>query len=467
MDAAEFRVKAKEVVDFIADYMETIENRRVSPDVNPGYLINSVPKDAPEGPESFEDIMKDFKNIILPGILHHQHPLFNAYFPLGHSFASILGTMLSDGIGGISTSWAISPACTELEMVVTDWLGKLVSLPKQFLHEGGEGGGSIQGSGSECIFLALSAAKRHAQQNTAERAPRLVAYISCLANICVQKACSLGSVILRQIEVDENLSLSVEALKKSIMIDKSNGLDPFFVCATVGTTSCCSFDDVYELSEMCEKENLWLHVDAAYAGCALICPEFHYLINGKENISSISFNPHKWLLTTTECAVLWVKNKKSLNDCLAANATYLQHKHQAETTDFRNWGIGITRPFRALKLWFVLRLYGISGLQEFIRRHIKLAKRMKDHIESNHVFEIVGKSNLGLVAFCIKGPSKLTTTLLRNINESGNLHLTEASVNGRSVIRYVVCAEKAKEKDVDFAWSVISSAADGIFSARG
>lgn len=475
MDSSEFRKRGKEMVDYIADYMETINLRRVTPDVEPGYLRDLLPKKAPKKGEEFDEIMHDVDKAIMPGITHWQHSHFHAYFPAGNSYPSILGDMLSDAIGCVGFSWAASPACTELETVVLDWLGKMIGLPKVFMHEEETGGGVIQGSASECVLVTLLAAREVAIKQLKNSFPfidegvlltKLVAYSSKLAHSCVEKAGMLGFVKMRQLEVDDNYSLRGYTLERAIEEDRRLGLIPFYVCATLGTTACCSFDNIAEIGEVCSKENVWLHVDAAYAGNALICPEFQYLLKGVEMVMSININPNKWMLLNFDCSVMWVRNRDDLTTSMTVDPLYLQHRHGDKAIDFRHWGIPLSRRFRSLKLWFVIRSYGVEGLQTYIRQHIRLAKLFETYVKNDARFEVMGKVTMGLVCFRIKGPNTLTQKLLHMINESGKLHMVPALINEYYVIRFAICTQNAEEADVEYAWRVISAEASELWSAR-
>ncbi|XP_060584603.1 aromatic-L-amino-acid decarboxylase-like [Ruditapes philippinarum] len=474
MNADEFERYGTEMVKYIAQYMRTLPERRVSSDVEPGYMRELLPKHAPAKGENFREIMKDVEKVIMPGLTHWQHPQFHAYFPAGNSYPSILGDMLSDAIGCVGFSWAASPACTELEIVVLDWIGKLIKLPSAFLHEGGQGGGVIQGSASECVLVTLLAS-RHAAIERAKTYPyiddgyvlsKLVAYSSKLAHSCVEKAGMIGLVKMRQLDVDDNYALRGYTLERAIEEDRRMGLIPFYVCATLGTTGCCSYDNIQELGEVCAKERVWLHVDAAYAGNALICPEYQHLLKGVENVSSINFNPNKWMLVNFDCSLMWVRDRKALTSALTVDPVYLQHEHDDKELDFRHWGIPLSRRFRALKLWFVLRMYGVDGLQNYIRRHVKLAKLFEEYVRNNDLFELVGKVTTGLVCFRLKGPNALTQRLLKNINEGRRIHMVPALVNEYYVIRFAVCAETAAEDDIKYAWKEIANAAEDLMSSK-
>ncbi|XP_052760569.1 aromatic-L-amino-acid decarboxylase-like [Mya arenaria] len=474
MDADDFEKHGIEMVRYIAQYMRTLPQRSVTSDVEPGYMRNMLPSHAPIHAENFQDIMADVEKIIMPGVTHWQHPEFHAYFPAGNSFPSILGDMLSNAIGCVGFSWAASPACTELEILVLDWIGKLINLPSVFLHEGGQGGGVIQGSASECVLVTLLAS-RHAAIQLVKPYPyiddgyvlsKLVAYSSKLAHSCVEKAGMIGLVKMRQLDVDENYSLRGYTLERAIEEDRRMGLIPFYVVATLGTTGCCSFDNVEELGEVCSKEGVWLHVDAAYAGNALICPEFQHLTKGVQNASSINFNPNKWMLVNFDCSLMWVRDRKALTSALTVDPVYLQHEHDDKELDFRHWGIPLSRRFRSLKLWFVLRCYGVEGLQKYIRRHVRLAKAFEEHVRNDDIFDVIGEVTMGLVCFRLKGPNTLTQRLLKKINSSHQLHMVPALVNENFVIRFAICAENADEKDISFAWKVITEAAECLMSSK-
>lgn len=314
------------MVDYIANYLEQIESRQVFPDVEPGYLRPMIPDSAPEEGETYEDIMKDVERVIMPGVTHWHSPYFFAYFPTGSSYPAMLADMLCGAIGCIGFSWASSPACTELETVMLDWLGKMIGLPELFLAGSkGEGGGVIQGTASEATLMALLAArtkvtKRLQTENPdlseAEIVSRMVAYSSDQAHSSVERAGLISGVRMKKISSDENFVARGQSLKKALEEDKAEGLIPVFVCATLGTTASCSFDNLMELGPICNTENIWLHVDAAYAGSAFICPEFRYLMKGVEFADSFNFNPHKWLLINFDCSTFWVKKKIRLNWCL-------------------------------------------------------------------------------------------------------------------------------------------------------
>ncbi|XP_055317944.1 tyrosine decarboxylase isoform X2 [Sitodiplosis mosellana] len=468
MDSKEFRVRGTEMVEYICKYMETLMERRVTPSVEPGYLRHLLPDDAPHNPENWDDIMRDVETKIMPGVTHWQHPRFHAYFPAGNSYPSILGDMLGDGIGCIGFSWAASPACTELETIVLDWLGKAIGLPDDFLalKEGSKGGGVIQTSASECILVTMLAARAQAIKHLKQQHPfveeghllsKLMAYCSKEAHSCVEKAAMICFVKLRILEPDNKCSLRGDTLTKAMEEDELQGLVPFFVSTTLGTTGACAFDALEEIGIALQRfPGVWLHVDAAYAGNAFICPELKPLLKGIEYADSFNTNSNKWLLVNFDCSTLWVRDRIRLTSALVVDPLYLKHGYSDAAIDYRHWGVPLSRRFRSLKLWFVLRNYGISGLQNYIRKHIELAKRFESHVLKDKRFEICNEVKLGLVCFRLVGADKLNEKLLSTINGSGKLHMVPASVNEKYVIRFCAVAQSATEEDIDIAWDIIT-----------
>ncbi|XP_022920879.1 tyrosine decarboxylase-like [Onthophagus taurus] len=477
MDIEDFRIYGKQMVDYICKYLGDLEEKRVTSNVEPGYLTKLLPNEAPFDPEDWEQIKADIDSKIMPGITHWQHPHFHAYFPSGNSFPSILGDMLADAIGCIGFSWAASPACTELETIVLDWYGKAIGLPSNFItsQPNSKGGGVIESSASECVLVTMLAArnaainylkKENTQLDDSIFLPKLIAYCSKEAHSCVEKAAKILLVKLRELEPDENGSLRGEALQNAIEEDEANGLTPFFVSATLGSTGSCAFDNIEELGRLCVTQSCtWLHVDAAYAGSAFICPELKYLMSGIEYADSFNANPNKFLLVNFDCSVLWVKNRLKLTTALIVDPLYLQHANSNQAIDYRHWGISLSRRFRSLKLWFVMRKYGISGLQNYIRNHIKLATYFASLVRNDKRFEVMNDVVLGLVCLRLIAPDAINRNLLAKINLSGHLHMIPSCVRGKFVLRFCVVSERAKNKDMDYAWSVIKKFADEVMSS--
>ncbi|XP_017460789.1 PREDICTED: histidine decarboxylase-like, partial [Rhagoletis zephyria] len=336
MNWEEFRVNGKELVDYITDYLETIRTRRVFPNVKPGYMKALLPESAPVNGESWAAIFGDIEKVIMPGITHWQSPFMHAYFPALNCPASLLGDMLANAINSLGFTWASSPAVTELEIIVMDWLGEMIGLPGEFLHSksNGNGGGVIQTTASEATFIALLAARTemirrvkdeledYASLEDAYINSRLVAYCSDQAHSSVEKAGLIGLVKMRYIESDEHYSLRGDRLVEVIREDRAQGLIPFFLCATLGTTGACAFDHLKELGPIAREENIWIHVDAAYAGTAFICPEYQSWLDGVEMVQSLAFNPSKWMMVHFDCTAMWVRNSSSLHRTFNVDPLY-------------------------------------------------------------------------------------------------------------------------------------------------
>ncbi|XP_035670957.1 histidine decarboxylase-like [Branchiostoma floridae] len=465
------------MVDYIADYLQTVHTRRVYPDVQPGYMRSLVPDSAPMDGESWEDIFDDVERVIMPGVVHWQSPHMHAYYPALNSGPSLLGDMLADAIGCIGFTWASSPACTELEMIVMDWLGKMIGLPPQFLYSlsDGKGGGVIQGTVSESTLVSMLAARAEAVRKLKEQVPdaeesditgRLVAYCSDQAHSQVQKNCVVALVKLRQLDTDEKGRMRGADLQKAIDQDRQEGLIPFFVCATLGSTGACTFDSLEEIGPICDSENIWLHIDAAYAGTAFICPEYRYLMKGIELAHSFAFNPSKWMMVHFDCTAMWVKDNVALQQAFIVNPLYLRHENSGHAVDYMHWQIPLSRRFRALKLWFVIRSYGISGLRDHVRKGVRLAEQFETMVRKDTRFEIPAQRILGLVVFRLKGPDSLTETLLNRLNKTGKLFMVPASLKGKYIIRFTVTSQNTAEADIVYDFELIQKMASHVLSGN-
>lgn len=475
------------MIDFIVSYMENIRSYRTFPDVKPGYMRPLLPELAPDDGESFHQIFQDMMTVVVPGLTHWQSPHMHAYFPALNCPASILGDLLADSFGCLGFTWASSPACTELETIVMDWLACAIGLPAHFLHRNrcSLGGGVLQTTSSEATFVALLAARtqtirRMRQEKRARRSETdddiddnaadacintlLVGYASDQAHSSVEKAGLIGLVRLRYIESDDDLRMRGDRLQTAIKEDKERGLIPFFICATLGTTGVCAFDDLTEIGPIAQHYNLWLHVDAAYAGSAFICPENRHWLKGVELVDSFAFNPSKWLMVHFDCTAFFVKDSSALHRTFNVEPLYLQHENSGHAVDFMHWQVPLSKRFRALKLWFVLRNFGIKGLQEHIRSGVRLAKEFALLVKSDDRFEIPSDPHLGLVTFRLKGENALTEKLLKKLNSAGNIHCVPASLKGLYVIRFTVTSTLTTTEDIVRDWNIIQSTAVEVLS---
>ncbi|XP_045472271.1 aromatic-L-amino-acid decarboxylase-like [Harmonia axyridis] len=462
MDCDEFRKFGKFAVDYLANYLDTIREKQVLSGVKPGYLEERLPKRSPQNGEHWKDIFEDMDKHIVPGLTHWHSPSFHAYMPTANSFPGIIGELMLSGIGGCTTTWDSNPASYELELKMMDWLVKMMGLPEYFLNSfDGLGGGCIQNSASESTLLALLTAKHRLSKISGQTISDkfLVAYSSKEANSSVEKAGLLASVPMRLLEPDHNGSLRGDTLLKAIEEDKAKGYVPCCVIATFGTTGTCSFDNVEELADVCKKQNLWLHIDAAYAGTSLICPEFRPLMEGIEKVDSFNFNPHKWMKVNSDCSALWFKDTTYVQQMNADGD--LKNKNPDKLPNIHLWQIPNSRRFRALKLWFVLRIHGVQGLQAHVRKQVDLARYFADLVSSDERFEVC-TSNLGVLTFRMKGDDCLTKELVESIQRNKKLFLTPYNHNNRLVIRFVVCSSFTEKSDIQNSWKHIQDLGNHI-----
>ena len=469
MTPQQFRDHGRAMVDWIADYYESIETRPVLSQVKPGDIRKQLPAHAPPQPEDFAAILADIDQVILPGITHWQSPNFFAYFPANASGPAILGDLLSSALGVQGMLWATSPACTELETHVLDWLVPMLGLPEKFLSSTA-GGGVIQDTASSSSLCAMLAARERATGYRSNRLGcdgTLVAYTSNQAHSSIEKAAmvaGIGMDNLRLVDVDDRFAMSLDSLVKQISQDRSSGLVPFFVSATVGTTSSNALDPLPAIGAICRDNNLWFHVDAAMSGTAALCPEFRYIQDGLEFADSYTFNPHKWMFTNFDCNCFYVADRKALIDTLSILPEYLRNQatESGEVFDYRDWHIPLGRRFRSLKLWFVIRHYGIEGLQFHVRRHVAIAQQFLNWVRQDERFELAAPAPLNLVCFRHRGGDERNETLMNRLNQSGDLYLTHTRLNGRFTLRLCVGQTNTTELHVERAWKRMQEEADNL-----
>lgn len=473
MDLKQFRENAHRLADWMADYLETLEQRRVSPETKPGDVRRALPSTAPERAEPFDRVMADFERIVLPGMTHWDHPAFFAYFPGDHSPASILAEMLTAAMGAQCMSWNTSPAATETEQAMMEWLRQMVGLPDTFT-------GVLQDTASSATLVALLEARERAtdfrfakEGAAAPGADKLVVYASAEAHSSIDKAvrlAGLGEGRLRKITTDEKFAMRVDELAQAMAADRAAGMIPCAVVATIGTTSSTGVDDVTAIAKVAQEYGAWLHIDAAYAGSAAILPELRPHFKGVEHADSYVFNPHKWLFAQFDCSAYFVKDPGHLIATCGANPEYLKWSADDEVANFRDWGIPLGRRFRALKLWFVIRDFGVEGLRQVLREHIRLAALVRRWVEEDPDFEVLAPSPFGLVCFRYrpKGMAaddpkvdELNRQLLARVNASGKALLTHTTLKGKYAIRWSIGSLQASERVVRATWDLLRSEVAG------
>jgi len=470
MTPEEFRKHAHELVDWMADYMENVEKYPVKSPVKPGDIFNRLPDDPPLNPEPFNILMKDFEEIIMPGITHWQSPNFFAYFPANTSPPSVLAEMIISTLSAQCMIWETSPAAAELEEKMMIWLRDLIQLPPEFE-------GVIQDTASTSTLAAILTAREKTtdfqiNNDGAENAGTLRVYCSEQTHSSVEKAVKISGIgrkNLIKIQVKDDFSIDVQKLKEAVENDKRKGFRPCCVIATICTTGTTAVDPLRAIGEICANNDIWLHVDAAMGGTALILPEFQWMLDGREFIDSFVFNPHKWMFTNFDCSAYFVKNPGHLIKTFEIMPEYLKTRTRGKVNDYRDWGIPLGRRFRALKLWSVIRMYGVKGLQEKIRYHLELARQLAEMITREKDFEILAPVTINVVCFRYKPEglemteiNKINETLNHRLNDSGKIYLTHTVLNGIYTLRMVTGQTNVRMEHVEKAWDLIRNTARSI-----
>ncbi len=458
----EFRHWGRELVDWIADYWEELDDLPVQPEVEPGEIRRRLPDRAPEKPEPFEHIVADLDSIVKEGLTNWQSPNWFAYFPGNASFPAILGELVSAGVGQQGMLWSTSPASTEIEAHMMDWLVDLLGLPQGWKTTG-PGGGVIQGSASDATHIALVVARQLAGED--HSLEQLVAYASEETHSSIEKGARVaGFRNLRKIATDDRMAMRVEALEDALAADRAAGLIPAFVCSTIGTTGTTAVDPIRAIGEVARREDMWHHVDAAYAGSAMICPEFRHHQDGLELADSYVFNPHKWLMVNFDCSVFYVADRRPLIETLSILPPYLRDKasDSGDVIDYRDWHVPLGRRFRALKLWWVLRSFGAEHLRSFIREHIRLAQGLTARIDQDPRLELVASTPFSLVSFRHVGGDQPTDQLAFALNEDPHIALTASKLREDSFIRVSIGQTSTAEEHVDHLWQAIDRLATPV-----
>lgn len=455
----EFRRHGHEVVEWVARYLETVEDLPVRSGVEPGWVRSQLPSAAPDAPEDFAAILADLDRVVVPGLTHWQHPGFHAYFPTGASGPSVLADLVSSGLGVQGMLWSTSPACTELETHVLDWMAELLGLPERFRSDR-DGGGVIEDSASGATLCALLAARWRAAGDGPFT--HLRAYASTEAHSSIEKAVRIAGLHpdqLRLVDVDGAFALRPDVLATAMAEDRAAGLTPCFVVANVGTTSSTAIDPVAAVADVCAAEGAWLHVDAAHAGSALVCPELRWMVDGLDRAGSFCVNPHKWLLTNFDCDCFWVADRTALIGALSVLPEYLRNaaSESGAVIDYRDWQLPLGRRFRALKLWFVLRTYGAEGLRHHVRDHIELTQAFAARVARHPRLELMAPHPLNLLCFRVIDGDDATEQLLTALNATGRVLLTHTRLQGHFTIRVSIGAQATQARHVDALWALLES----------
>ena len=467
MSPEEFKSTGYKLIDWIADYFENLETKPVLPSINPGDIKKQLPSAPPVNPEKMDDIIADIDKVIMPGMTHWNHPDFMAYFNSTSSSAGVLAELLSAAFNVNGMLWRTSPSSAELERVTLDWLKQMVGIPQDFW-------GIIYDTASVSSLHAVAAAREQVpglnirERGMAGRAdiPPLRLYCSEHAHSSIDKAAitlGVGTKGVRKIPADKNFRMIPEELEKAIKEDKQNGWLPFCCVATVGTTSTTSIDPVRKIGEICGRENIWLHIDAAYGGTAAIIPEMKYILDGIELADSIVVNPHKWMFTPIDISAFYTKKPKVLKRAFSLVAEYLKTNDDSEAENLMDYGIQLGRRFRSLKLWFVIRYFGVDGIVNILREHLRLAKLFAEWIQAHPKFEKMAQVNFGVVCFRFHPPeinsedelNELNERLMNNINDTGKLFISHTKIEGKFIIRLSVSGLRTEEKNVKNAWILI------------
>lgn len=463
MEPEEFRRHGHAIVDWLADYLRDIEQYRITPDVVPGALRRALPEAAPEAGESFDAILTDFRQQIVPGMTHWGHPGWFAYFPSNSSPPSILGELLAAGLGAQCMSWVTSPAATELEQVVMEWYRRLVGLPEGFT-------GVIQDTASSATLVAFLTARQRAGGDLA----RCTAYWSAEAHSSVAKAARMAGIPeahWRIVGVDGDFAMRPDALAALMVADVASGLTPLMVVATMGTTSSTACDPLRPIGELAHAHGAWYHVDAAYGGSAAILPEVRPLLDGVELADSMVTNPHKWLMTNFDCSCYFVRDVPALLETFSTAPPYLRTRHDADVVNYRDWGIPLGRRFRALKLWFVLRNYGAEALRTMIREHIALGNQLAAWVDATPEWERLAPTPLGLVVVRHVPPALVgnevaiaahNAAIVARINASGTAQVTQTTLGGKYAIRVAIGAFRTEERHVRGVWQLLQASAAAV-----
>jgi aromatic-L-amino-acid decarboxylase len=463
----DFKRNGYQLIDWIADYMENVAQQRVSSAVRPGDVRAQLDEHPPAAPDGFDAVMADLDRVILPGLTHWQHPSFFAYFPSNTSYSSILGDLATAGLGVQGMSWVTSPACTEVETLMMDWMLELLGLPDRFHSTSADGGGVIHGSASEATLASILAARWritqgriHADGDTS----KLVAYATSQAHSSIEKGLrivGIGADRFRIVPHDEAFAMQPQALAEMIAADQAAGLTPFWVCAAHGTTSSMAFDPTLAIAEIAHRAGMWVHVDAAMSGIGALAPEYRWVNDGLDLVDSYCTNPHKWMGVHFDCDLFWTADRHALLGALSILPEYLRSAaaEAGAVIDYRDWQVPLGRRFRSLKLWFKLRIDGVEPIQAMIREHVQLTQQLAEWVSADDRFEIVAPHPLNLLCMRLRAGDQATDRWIADANATGDVLFTRTVLNDRSVLRFSIGGRTTHEQHVRAAWELLAKLA--------
>ena len=469
MKIEDFQKHSHELVDWMFSYLKEIEKYPIKPDIKPGEIYNALPEKPPMNGEAFDKIFKDFNEIIIPGITHWQSPNFHAFFPANNSYPSILAEMLISTIGAQCMMWDTSPSATELEQKVTEWIRDSIGLPSNW-------SGVINDTASVgTICSLLTARENHSKfkiNSDGFSNNKYKIYCSKETHSSIEKAVKIigfGSKNLNKIDTDNNLSIDLKKLENQIIKDIESNYIPLAIISTYGTTGTVAFDSINEIALIAKKYKIWHHIDAAYAGSALFLDEYKKDINNIKYADSFLFNPHKWMLTNFDCSLYYVKDEEKLIKTLEIHPEYLKTSSK-NIKNYKDWSIQLGRRFRALKLWFVIRSYGINGIKKYLKNHINLAKYLKDIILNDENFELTTKQNMNMINFRLNPKksknnseiNKLNIRLIDKLNKTGKIYLSHTMINNIYSIRMPIGSTTVGIENIKSSWKLIKKTSQDI-----
>ncbi len=467
MTPEEFRTHGHALIDWIAEYLEGVEQYPVASQVQPGDIRAALPEHPPLAPEPFTEVLADLDRVVMPGITHWQHPSFFAYFPGNSSYPAILGELAAAGLGVQGMSWVTSPACTEVETLMMDWMQELLGLPAKFRSTSATGGGVIHGSASEATLASILAARWRVTGgaiNSLGDTSHLVAYATSQAHSSIEKGlriAGIGASQLRVVPHDQSFAMRADEFARMVADDRAAGLTPFWVCCTRGTTSSMAFDPVAEVGAIAQREGLWLHADAAMSGIAALAPEHRWVNDGLELADSYCTNPHKWMGVNFDCDLFYTADRAALLGALSILPEYLRSAaaESGAAIDYRDWQIPLGRRFRALKLWFTIRAGGATDAVAMIRRHVAATQQLAEWVAADGRFEIVAPHPLNLLCLRLKAGNEATDALIVAANETGRALFTRTVLDGVVACRVSVGARSTELQHVRAGWELLQQLA--------